>query len=290
MDPRLPDLARWLSRPLTVVDVGCRWGPQAVWLELPGTRVIGFDPDDDECRRLTELTGGGPAARFVPVALGAEAGPAVLHMTAEPACSSLYPPDVSLLETRNCLGVIAPTGELQVELQRLDDWTAAEGVDRVDYLKLDTQGSELDVLRGAVRALATVRAVEVEVEFNPIYEGQPLFADVDAFLRRHGFVLWRLAHLAHYGVTDGGPDFETHETHWFDSRQAALSGGGGQLYWADAFYVREEVAFPPDSVPWDRAVADAIVTGTLGFWDLAHQAAARASGSPPEVDRLLRGL
>ncbi|MEA2844479.1 MAG: hypothetical protein QOJ69_2150 [Actinomycetota bacterium] len=290
MDSRLPELARWLSRPLTVVDVGCRWGPQAVWLELPGARVIGFDPDEDECRRLTELAGGSPAARFVPVTLGAEPGPAVLYVTAEPACSSLYPPDVSLLTTRESLDVIAPTAQLPVELQRLDDWTAAEGVDRVDYLKLDTQGSELDVLRGATRTLASVRAVEVEVEFNPIYEGQPLFADVDRFLRRHGFVLWRLAHLAHYGVRDGSSNFETHETHWFDSRPAVLTGGGGQLYWADAFYVRREVAFPPESVSWGTAATDVLVTGTLGFSDLAHQAAVRAAGAPPEVDRLLREL
>lgn len=58
----------------------------------------------------------------------------------------------------------------------------------VDAIKLDTQGSELDILRGASRALSSCTLIEIEVEFNPIYEGQNLFCDVDRFLRDRGFV------------------------------------------------------------------------------------------------------
>ncbi len=284
MDPRLTDLAAALPRPLTVVDVGCRWGPAAAWLELPGVRVIGFDPDEDECRRLEDQTGNRAAARFVPIALGSQAGPARLHLTAEPACSSLYPPDVGLIETRPALVVVTPAGETDVELQTLDAWTEREGVDRVDFVKLDTQGSELDILRGAERILQTVRAIEVEVEFNPIYEGQPLFGDVDRHLRTRGFVLWRLADLAHYSLPGGVSDFPTTETHYYDVHHpVTVAGAGGQLYWANAFYVRKEIAFPPDDIPWEAALADAVLTGALGFWDLAHLAAARASGAPAGV-------
>jgi Methyltransferase FkbM domain len=71
-------------------------------------------------------------------------------------------------------------------------------VSRIDFIKLDTQGSELEILQGGVRALAGVRCVEVEVEFNPIYRGQPLFYEVDAFMRGQGFVLWKLTNLVHY--------------------------------------------------------------------------------------------
>ncbi len=294
MDRLLAELADHLPRPLTVVDVGCRWGPHAWWLELPGVRVIGFDPDEDECRRLAEAAGDRAVARFVPVALGARAGPARLHLTREPACSSLYPPDVSLLDTRPALVVITPVGQAEVELQTLDGWSAQDGVDRVDHLKLDTQGSELDILRGAEHTLGSVRVVEVEVEFNPIYQGQPLFADVDRFLRGQGFVLWRLAHLAHYSLPGGISRFETDDTHHFDvDHPVTVTGTGGQLYWADAFYVRRELAFPPDSIPWETALGDAVLTGALGFWDLAHQSAARASGAHPAVaaalERFVRG-
>ncbi len=284
MEPCLRALAACLPRPLTVVDVGCRWGAAALWDELPGTLVIGFDPDEEECRRLTERAGDSSTARFVPVALGGRTGPARLHLTEQPACSSLYPPDATLVETRPALVVITPAGETEVELQTLDGWTAAEGIDRVDYLKADTQGSELDILRGAEATLESVRVVQVEVEFNPIYEGQPLFADVDAYLRGQGFVLWRLADLAHYGLPDGISGFATTDTVTFDPHHAAtVAGTGGQLFWANASYVRREIAFPPASIPWETALTDAVLTAALGFWDLALQAAARAAGAPPEL-------
>jgi FkbM family methyltransferase len=291
MDPRLSDLATALRRPLTVVDVGCRWGPAAAWLELPNTRVIGFEPDEEECRRLRAQAGDDAPARFVPVALGSRAGPARLHLTKEPACSSLYPPDVDLVETRPALVVITPAGQTDVQLQTLDAWTEREGVDRVDYVKLDTQGSELDVLRGAQRALEHVRVIEAEVEFNPIYEGQPLFGDVDSYLRGHGFVLWRLADLAHYNLPGGVSEFETSETHHYDvGHPVTVAGTGGQLYWANAYFVRKEIAFPAGSIPWEMALVDALLTGVLGFWDLAHVSAARASGAPPEVAARLQAF
>lgn len=291
MDPRLSELVEALPRPLTVVDVGCRWGPAAAWLELAGVRVIGFDPDAEECRRLENQAGGNAAARFVPIALGSRAGPARLHLTVEPACSSLYPPDIGLLATRPALVVITPAGEVDVELDTLDAWTEREGVDRVDFVKLDTQGSELDVLMGAERTLAHVRAIEVEVELNPIYEGQPLFGDVDGYLRRHGFVLWRLADLAHYNLPGGVSEFATSETHHFDvGHPVTVAGTGGQLYWANAFYVRREIAFPADSIPWEAAVADAVLTGVLGFWDLAHLSAARATEAPPDAAARLKSF
>jgi FkbM family methyltransferase len=291
MQSHLYELAARLPRALTMVDVGCRWGPDAFWLQLPGAQVIGFDPDEGECRRLTEEAGGNAVARFVPVALGAREGSARLHLTTQPACSSLFEPDASLIRARPALVVITAAGETEIELQTLDGWTAGEGLDRVDYLKLDTQGSELDILRGAERILASVRVVETEVEFNPIYLGQPLFSDVDRYLREQGFVLWRLAHLAHYGLPGGVSTFDSDDTHYFDAEHpVTVTGAGGQLYWADAFYVRREIAFPAGPMPWEAALTDVVLSGALGFWDLAHQSAAGASGAPPEIAELLWGL
>ncbi len=78
---------------------------------------------------------------------------------------------------------------MTLEAVRLDDAVAKDQLRAPDFLKLDTQGSELDILRGSSRTLEETSLVEVEVEFCPMYEGQPLFADVDALLRADGFEL-----------------------------------------------------------------------------------------------------
>lgn len=283
--PLIAKLANCLSDPLTVIDVGCRWGPADRWRQIPNVRVFGFDPDPAECERLNQQAANDPLLTYVPLALGAVPGVAQLHIAAEPACSSLYPPDEELVGLRPSLALISKVGQEEVSLETLDRWCAENNVGGVDFLKIDTQGAELDVLKGAEQTLGSVRVVEVEVEFNPIYIGQPLFPAVDSFLRKHGFVLWRVANLTHYGLAAGLSAFETSESHFFDSPEpVTFQGGGGQLFWANAFYVRSTIANGSDRGGWQDWLADTVVAGGLGFLDLAAQsAAAGRSKAPPEI-------
>src|SRR6185369_4831545 len=154
----LPALAALLDRPLVVLDAGCRWGFAEAW-EALGAQVelIGFDADAEECRALGEGVGES-SVRYVAAALGAAPGPAKLYVTREPACSSLYPPDPELVRERPELACTALASVADVELTTLDAWAAGASVSAADFLKLDTQGSELDILRGGERLLATVRA------------------------------------------------------------------------------------------------------------------------------------
>lgn len=267
--PSLPSLAAELESPLIVLDVGCRWGFEEKWRSLgPHVRLIGFDADAVECQTLSERAGEG-AVQYVAAALGASPGPATLYLTREPACSSLYPPDPELIETRKKLECTALVSTTRVDLTTLDAWAAEAGVHRVDLIKLDTQGSELDILRGAQRLLGSVRVLEIEVELNPVYQGQPLFGDVDRFLREHGFVLWRLGHLVHYGLPDGLSEMTVEDRQFFDSQSVVFQGRGGQLFWAHAFYVRREMASGPYRSGRETALRDACMAKALGFDDLA---------------------
>ena len=95
------------------------------------------------------------------------------------------------------------------------------GVEHVDFIKLDVQGAELPILRGAEEFLRRcVVGLEIEVEFLPLYHGQPLFGDVDAYVQSLGFEL-----------------FELRPTQW-----SYVDGEGGQtrgqLAFADALYFR----------------------------------------------------
>jgi hypothetical protein len=92
----------------------------------------------------------------------------------------------------------------------------------VDFIKLDTQGSEMAILEGAAAVLKnSVFGLEVEVAFTMIYKDEPLFADVDLFIRQYGFDL-----------------IDLRATSWKRSIGAAVGNSKGQLISADALYFR----------------------------------------------------
>lgn len=71
-----------------------------------------------------------------------------------------------------------------------------------DFIHMDVQGAELKVLAGAGKLLDDVRAVWMEVADVSLYAGQPLRADVETFMRDHGFYL-----IAYYGSNISGDQF-----------------------------------------------------------------------------------
>merc|ERR1712217_615603 len=112
-----------------------------------------------------------------------------------------------------------------IDTKRLDD-LLPELFGSIDYLKLDVQGYELAVLQGAETALKDVLVVHTEVEFVEIYDKQPLFAEVDQFLRRAGFVFHRFSEI------QGRP---MKPLHFLSDPLRPIS----QQLWADAVYVRD---------------------------------------------------
>jgi FkbM family methyltransferase len=88
--------------------------------------------------------------------------------------------------------------EISVETTTLADVMEAEGLSRIDLLWMDVQGAELMALRGLGDKLATVGMVHLEVEFLPIYQGQPLFGEVHGFMRRNSFRLLGFTSYSRY--------------------------------------------------------------------------------------------
>lgn len=273
-------LGSLLRDDLIVVDVGARWGATDRWRPFgPRVKVVGFEPDERECARLAANE---PDMTYVPLALGAMESSATLYRTVEPACSSLFPPVEGLAAKRPALAVMRPDGEETVRVTPLDDWLADSPFDEVHVLKLDTQGSELAILEGAQQALTDVRMLQVEVELNPLYEGQPLFGDVDRFLRDRGFELWRLRNLTHYGLSDVPADaVVVQDRHFFDTQIVEIAGGGGQLFWADAYYVAADL-LETGPVSEEVGIRDACSVAGFGLLDLAASRLG-AAGLPIDI-------
>lgn len=225
-----------------VVDVGAREaGAEVAWWQLDGlARQFGFEPAPDECARLNAgATQQGRAKKFFPVALAERPGVGTLHLTQDPACASLYPPDAQTIARYPDLEVAREVGRMQVEMSTMDTWWNAQSRPDIGFIKLDTQGSEVDILRGGVATLQDTVGCEIEVEFTPIYQGQPLFAETDAFMRSQGFSLWRLYGLCHY-LEDNASAHGRRDTAYFGARKRVESeAGSGRLFWANAIYFRD---------------------------------------------------
>ena len=112
---------------------------------------------------------------------------------------------------------------VELDTVRLDDTPETAGM---DMLKIDIQGGELMVFQNAPQRLAQALVVHTEVEFIPMYVGQPLFADIDVFLRGAGFMLHRFEPIV---LRDFAPLL-------FGADHYA---GHSQAVWGDAIYVRD---------------------------------------------------
>lgn len=78
--------------------------------------------------------------------------------------------------------------EIEVSCTRLDSFCKENDIDRIDLIWMDLQGAELIALKSLGELLSTVKVIHTELEVNPMYDGQCLFADVNSFLVDMGFV------------------------------------------------------------------------------------------------------
>ena len=116
----------------------------------------------------------------------------------------------------------------EVETTDLDTFVKQQGLDYVDFMKLDVEGAELEVLRGAGEALTdSLLGLNVEVWFQADRVGRPLFSDINDHLGALGFVLFDLRELNRWRRrTLAGQSYES----WI---------GSGQLMYGNALYLRD---------------------------------------------------
>lgn len=171
----------------TVLDVGGHHGQFTLFAlqRFPAAQLITFEPQSDGAELIAKVTAGEPRVRIENCALGAEAGSAELNVSRRSDSSSLLPIGPGQVEAFP--GTEADHTET-IRVERLDD-VIAEAPARPALLKIDVQGFELDVLRGAPKTLESIDAVFVEASFVELYSGQPLIGEVIAHLAGHGFEL-----------------------------------------------------------------------------------------------------
>jgi FkbM family methyltransferase len=171
-----------------VVDVGANVGQFALVARhlWPRAQILSFEPLPQAAAQLRAVFAGDPRFECRPLALTDHTGTEAFHVTSHDDSSSLLPVAERQVEEFATDGVAV----LEVETARLDDAVPAADLPAGPILlKLDTQGTELDVLRGGTAVLARTSHVVVEVSFVELYQGQADAADITRFLVEHGFDL-----------------------------------------------------------------------------------------------------
>ena len=174
-----------------VVDVGAHRGKYRRFLrEDLGFRgpVLSVEPIAELARALEARAAADAGWRVVRCALGPQPGTARLNVMASSDFSSLLEPAPS------APGRFAPLTEVarveEVPVRTLDDVLADFAPEaRAVYLKLDTQGYDLEVLRGAARSLQRVAALQSEISFVPLYAGMPAWRESIERIEALGFAV-----------------------------------------------------------------------------------------------------
>lgn len=164
--------------PQTIVDVGSAKGEWArlaadVW---PNASIYGFEPNHSNRDKLERTKAELRHFDFTLAFLGAARGEAVYTDQED---------QTSLLD-----GATNAKGNQRAPMLTLDEWALERKVSRIDFLKMDVQGYELEVLKGATRMLPACQAVLLEVSFFSFLPNVPLFDEVIAFMKTRGFVAY----------------------------------------------------------------------------------------------------
>lgn len=177
----------WLRRvrPDIVFDVGANKGQYGQWLRQQKFRgrIISFEPDVDSFEGLVQVAKTDEHWTCHNTAIGQSSGEVEMFITGNAsATSSLLPP----LQD----GYATTKARRLVEISRLERYLEPEvqSNQRV-WLKSDTQGYDLEVLRSAGELLRGVSCIQVECSVVVNYEGQPLIHEIIGFCNENGFVL-----------------------------------------------------------------------------------------------------
>ncbi len=216
---------------INVVDIGASpidgEPPYQQLINQNQARVIGFEPNPDQFNQL--LSQESTHCHFLPYAIG-DGESHVLNICQAPGMSSLLVPDLDILRHFHGFEQWARIIEQQpVSTSKLDDIVEIQG--KMDYLKMDVQGSELSIIENGLNQLAKTVVIHTEIQFVPFYQSQPLFGDLDQALVRAGFYLHRFTPLVSRifkPLVNNGD----------------IYAGLSQILWTDAIYVRRFTDFP----------------------------------------------
>lgn len=171
----------------TVLDVGCNRGQFSLTCRrlFPDAIIVAFDPLPSACGKYNDLFGSDDRAECIETALGSETSQLLLNVTHKDDSSSLL--TIGRSQSENFGTRVA--GQRLVSTSTLESHLAKRELQPPILLKIDVQGWELEVLKGAPSAMKGIDLVYCEMSALELYEGQALADELIGWMREHAFVL-----------------------------------------------------------------------------------------------------
>jgi len=266
------------------VDVGSRGGLDDLRTLHPWLHLYSLDADPAVDSRPQQFA----SRHHFSLALHSSQGEMDLFLATHPSMSSLLEFDpvafgrhFGLMPgSAHWARALTPQRKISVKTDTADHFFRSQNLERIDYLKLDTQGTELEILKGAREYLSAGRiaVIKTEVSLLPVYRDQCTFSDIDRFMKEQGFLFVDCA----FYPDEVGAESSARAIEDVSLREQVRFSAGG-----DAFYVLH-----PNRHNGDERTAftvrSAVVLNQLGYVSLARDLLNNASFPLDQIEAMLR--
>lgn len=169
---------------VVLIDIGAageiepRWKPYSYLI-----KYFGFEPDVRSNDNLNNIVETFLDYKIFPTALSETEKNSEFYLCKKPEVSSLYKPNTLFLKNFSDKERFSVINKKTLKTVSLDSYNIKNN----DFIKIDVQGSELNILKGANKTLEKTFGLELEIEFLELYKDQPLFGEVCKKLAEKGF-------------------------------------------------------------------------------------------------------
>jgi len=241
------------DNPLWIIDVGASGGIDPRWGKFtPYYNGILFEPDPREYHILKSKSK--KNLIVINSALSNSDNTVDFHLCEKQQVSSVYLPNIDFLSKFPDIERFDITEDIRIKTDTLNNQLKKHDIAEIDFIKIDTQGNELPILKGAVDYLDKAIGLELEVEFVPLYEKQPLFCEVNNFAKEYGFEL-----------------FDIKRCYWKRKEHVNTGDQKGQLVFGDALYFKSpERILLMDKITQEKIIRSICAYLVYGYLDLAQ--------------------
>lgn len=174
-----------------IMEAGGHYGVDTVKFAAlwPRAKIISFEPNPSAYSKLSDAVRGMENVRTVPIALSNYDGEAVLHVCyGTTGDNPIFEGASSLLEASDYMAIHYQGPQVTVPCRILDHWCEENNVQNIDFMWLDMEGMEFQVLQSSPNILKTVKVISCETNFQEFRRGMTQYTQIKNFLEGVGFI------------------------------------------------------------------------------------------------------